>query len=375
MSKSAQKRATKRARFEALKPLRRAAEKERKRERTAQLAAAASAGTMTAEQQAAWEALKESRAKKAAARKGESGAPWAGGVVVDLEFDALMTDQEIVSMASQLGHSYAVNRTAQHPFSAIVHTSFSSAASPRIWARMDIIAWERWKRCAWWGGSLEAFAAALGRSAAGDGTADDAVATDGPGEAGASAGAGPSGPAGQQSKERYLSDGRLPDGWAGHKLVYLSADADEELSTLADDEVYVIGGIVDRNRHKMLCQNKADKLGIRSARLPIGTFIENMPTRKVLTVNQVFAILVEYNARKDWKQAFETVIPPRKFEAGGRKRRKGKSGSEAPGEGEGEGEGEDAGEDEDDEVGVAEWLKVDSADEEEALHVDAAVNA
>lgn len=36
-----------------------------------------------------------------------------------------------------------------------------------------------------------------------------------------------------------------------HKIVYLSADADEELSTLSENEVYVIGGIVDRNRHKV----------------------------------------------------------------------------------------------------------------------------
>ena len=37
----------------------------------------------------------------------------------------------------------------------------------------------------------------------------------------------------------------------------------------------------------MLCQDKAVKLGIRTARLPIGTYLAEMPTRKVLTVNQV----------------------------------------------------------------------------------------
>ena len=37
----------------------------------------------------------------------------------------------------------------------------------------------------------------------------------------------------------------------------------------------------------MLCQNKAERLGIRTARLPIGTYLANLPTRKVLTVNQV----------------------------------------------------------------------------------------
>lgn len=62
-----------------------------------------------------------------------------------------------------------------------------------------------------------------------------------------------------------------------------------------------------------MCQNKAQTLNIRTARLPIGTYLAELPTRKVLTVNQVFQILAEYVARNDWRAAFEAVIPPRKF--------------------------------------------------------------
>jgi tRNA (guanine9-N1)-methyltransferase len=40
-----------------------------------------------------------------------------------------------------------------------------------------------------------------------------------------------------------------------------------------------------------------------------------MPTRKVLTVNQVFDIMIKYNECQDWRVAFETVIPKRKFKA------------------------------------------------------------
>jgi tRNA (guanine9-N1)-methyltransferase len=43
-----------------------------------------------------------------------------------------------------------------------------------------------------------------------------------------------------------------------------------------------------------------------------------MPTRKVLTVNQVFDIMVKYNECQDWRLAFETVIPKRKFKAEGK---------------------------------------------------------
>jgi hypothetical protein len=33
--------------------------------------------------------------------------------------------------------------------------------------------------------------------------------------------------------------------------------------------VYVIGGIVDRNRHKRICLERAEKAGVAHARLPI----------------------------------------------------------------------------------------------------------
>ena len=36
------------------------------------------------------------------------------------------------------------------------------------------------------------------------------------------------------------------------KVVYLTADSDEELIELKADDIYIIGGIVDRNRYKVL---------------------------------------------------------------------------------------------------------------------------
>ena len=40
-------------------------------------------------------------------------------------------------------------------------------------------------------------------------------------------------------------------------LVYLTPHAEEELQQLDPDKAYIIGGIVDRNRHKNICQEKA----------------------------------------------------------------------------------------------------------------------
>lgn len=41
-------------------------------------------------------------------------------------------------------------------------------------------------------------------------------------------------------------------------LVYLTADSPNELSDLDKSKLYIIGGIVDRNRHKNICFRKAE---------------------------------------------------------------------------------------------------------------------
>jgi len=65
-----------------------------------------------------------------------------------------------------------------------------------------------------------------------------------------------------------------------------------------------------------LCENKAKEANIRTARLPIQTYLANFPTRKVLTVNQVFEILIKWVETRDWEVALNHVMPERKFYAG-----------------------------------------------------------
>jgi tRNA (guanine9-N1)-methyltransferase len=62
-----------------------------------------------------------------------------------------------------------------------------------------------------------------------------------------------------------------------------------------------------------LCLDKAVETGVRHARLPIGTYLAELPTRKVLTVNQVVEILLHWNQSRDWKEALYNVMPKRKF--------------------------------------------------------------
>ncbi|SRR6266851_3302338 len=65
-----------------------------------------------------------------------------------------------------------------------------------------------------------------------------------------------------------------------------------------------------------LCLDKARESGVRAAQLPIGRFLSHLPTRKVLTVNQVFEILVKWVETRDWELSLYSVIPKRKFQDG-----------------------------------------------------------
>lgn len=67
--------------------------------------------------------------------------------------------------------------------------------------------------------------------------------------------------------------------------LHSSADSPNELADLDPGKAYIIGGIVDRNRHKNLCAGKARKQGIATARLPVSQFFK-LSASAVLTVNQ-----------------------------------------------------------------------------------------
>jgi tRNA (guanine9-N1)-methyltransferase len=95
------------------------------------------------------------------------------------------------------------------------------------------------------------------------------------------------------------------------EIIYLSAESPNTIHTLSPHSTYIIGGLVDRNRHKGICYKTACEKGIRTARLPIGEYVQ-MSSRKVLTTNHVVEIMLRYLETKDWGKAFVEVIPKRK---------------------------------------------------------------
>jgi len=109
-----------------------------------------------------------------------------------------------------------------------------------------------------------------------------------------------------QSLEEYYVDNLS-------KIVYLTSDSETILNTLDDDKIYVIGGIVDRNRLKRVAMNRAEALGVSTAKLPLDDHLAQMASTPVLACNHVFNILIKTREYKnDWSKALEEILPTRK---------------------------------------------------------------
>ncbi|KJY02580.1 hypothetical protein TI39_contig13g00001, partial [Zymoseptoria brevis] len=98
---------------------------------------------------------------------------------------------------------------------------------------------------------------------------------------------------------------------AAGEVVYLTSEATSDLTELKPYSTYIIGGLVDKNRAKGICFKRATQAGIKTARLPIGEFME-MQSRKVLATNHVNEIMVKWLECGDWAAAFMKAIPKRK---------------------------------------------------------------
>ncbi|KAK7696152.1 hypothetical protein QCA50_000803 [Cerrena zonata] len=223
---------------------RRANEKEKRKEKKRKLA----------QQKASGEIDDAEYARLTKKMKVEHKPPFQARVIVDLGFDDLMSENEVKSLTSQLAYTYSANRKAVQPFSSVLFTSINGKTLTRL-ENMNDAAYKRWHSTEWWTESYER----LWKD-----TSDS------------------SGDSNLENKETQTT--------AKETVIYLTADSSDELTELKEGESYIIGGICDHNRYKNLCFNKSQEHGIRSARLPIGTYLAELKTRHVLTVNQTFEI-------------------------------------------------------------------------------------
>jgi tRNA (guanine9-N1)-methyltransferase len=154
-----------------------------------------------------------------------------GTCVMDCQWDALMKESDISHLLKQVNISYGANRSSELPF-ALHLTSYGGALQQCVDARSLLL------KCT----GIHA-----------------------------------------NSYLDVFADRRA-------SIVYLTAESPNVLTAISENDIYVIGALVDHNTRKGICHEHALKAGVRTARLPIEEHL-SIRTRRVITVNQGQALV------------------------------------------------------------------------------------
>ena len=299
----------------------------------------------------------EKKARKRAAREGaarEEGATPEGEqkapkprrpvllpitFILDCGFDDLMSDKEKISLASQLTRAYSDNSRSAHQAHMVV-SSWGGSLKERFdttlhkhymnwkgvyfesedFVRASEMAKERMAGDQ--GGKL----AAIFKKYSPSETSIDAEASAEPAATELVASPKTQAENGLQHNDlEHLTDAPAPTGRSHNdtrpistsntlpepEIIYLTSDSPHTLDELRPHSTYIIGGLVDKNRHKGICYRTACDKGIKTAKLPIGDYME-MTSRFVLATNHVVEIMLRWLECGDWGEAFMKVIPKRK---------------------------------------------------------------
>ena len=326
LSKNQQKKLRKQARWEAKaeeRRYKRREERKRKKERKSE--------RMKVQEKSS-KMNSDEEAHKARSRRQQFLVPVT--FVIDCDFNDLMLEQELKSLASQITRCYSDNRNALHKVHIAV-SSFGGALKERFegplrnhhknWDRQirflegdfvqvaeDAKLWMTGER----GGEIVGALADLNHrlrtetsklnGVNGSGTEEhhetECTGTDYWMRDHTRSGDAIENKADLEDKASAMQPG---------EVVYLSSESDELLTELKPYSTYIVGGLVDRNRHKGICYRRAREKGIRTARLPIGEHLK-MASRQVLATNHVCEIMLNWLSCGDWASSLAAVIPKRK---------------------------------------------------------------
>eukprot|EP01057_Protomagalhaensia_wolfi_P001206 Protomagalhaensia_wolfi_Nauph_80__1205@NODE_1710_length_1386_cov_277_024499_g1327_i0_p1_GENE_NODE_1710_length_1386_cov_277_024499_g1327_i0NODE_1710_length_1386_cov_277_024499_g1327_i0_p1_ORF_typecomplete_len316_score54_92tRNA_m1G_MT/PF01746_21/1_9e10_NODE_1710_length_1386_cov_277_024499_g1327_i0561003 len=213
-------------------------------------------------------------------------------IIIDAEFSHLHSDKSIISVGKQLAYAYHHVSDPECPTLLIV-----CGIDDRLYTRLKIMGGFSWK-------------AYLTTVPIGDIVAYGR----------------------RKSIEPLFPDGPkwLSDRLAKSNLMYLTADGDAVLEgtpgaakiVLPFDRitsVCIIGGLIDRNRYKGFCLNKAKALNIPAVKLPIDEILEEFRKdiefigTKVMTIDQTCALIHYRLSGSSWEIACEKAVAGRRL--------------------------------------------------------------
>ncbi|KAH8819508.1 guanine-N(1)--methyltransferase [Xylogone sp. PMI_703] len=222
------------------------------------------------------------------------------GLILDCDFNELMTEKELISLSAQITRCYSDNRGSAYRAHLAV-SSWGGALKTRyetVLANHHLA----WKGVRFLEQDFVDTAKELDTVMKGP---------DGGKLVGALDRKDIQGPHHEQSDPQSQDADESDAAPSQPSVVYLSSDSPYTIEKLEPNTSYVIGGIVDKNRHKGICYKRACERGIRTGKLPIGEYM-TMQSRSVLAVNHVVEILLKWLETGDWGEAFLSVIPKRK---------------------------------------------------------------
>ncbi|KAK7428732.1 tRNA (guanine(9)-N(1))-methyltransferase [Neonectria magnoliae] len=228
-------------------------------------------------------------------------------LIFDCDFEEYMLDKELISLGSQITRSYSENKNATYRTHLWV-SGWKGKLAARFRDVLDDMQ-KNWKGTEFIEGDLlECVEKAREKMQTRGGTVITPLQKSLEEKV----------PWVRDEKDPFPITGLEPEPREEYKdVVYLSSDSPYTLERLEPNTSYVIGGLVDKNREKGLCYKRARAMGIRTARLPIGEYME-MQSRSVLATNHVVEIMLKWLQYENWGDAFLSVIPKRK---GGQLRR------------------------------------------------------
>eukprot|EP01053_Blabericola_migrator_P005206 Blabericola_migrator_1__5205@NODE_267_length_10594_cov_56_602451_g223_i0_p5_GENE_NODE_267_length_10594_cov_56_602451_g223_i0NODE_267_length_10594_cov_56_602451_g223_i0_p5_ORF_typecomplete_len259_score37_65tRNA_m1G_MT/PF01746_21/1_9e10_NODE_267_length_10594_cov_56_602451_g223_i0932210098 len=190
-------------------------------------------------------------------------------IIIDVDFSHLHNDKSVASVGKQLGFSYHHSLECEQPCFLVICGATCRRLHERL-VKIGALTWKCYITTVTLDTIIRQHAAFLNKSKPDAPLFDDAP---------------------EWLESRLMSS----------EFLYLSADGDAVLEgSTADaymllkplETICVIGGLIDRNRYKGYCLNKAKALGIPAVKLPIDEILERYHEdaefvgTKVMTIDQ-----------------------------------------------------------------------------------------
>jgi tRNA (guanine9-N1)-methyltransferase len=213
-------------------------------------------------------------------------------IIFDCDFEEYMYDQELKSLGLQITRCYSDNRKAKYK----THLALSSFGG-KMRERFDGILdkqYKSWKGFRFFEEDFVAVAEKSKEWMISPQDDEDIGAIRRP-----------------TADKKEDDEATTSDAGDEGEIIYLSSESDNVLTHLKPNSTYIIGGLVDKNRHKGICHRRAEGRNVKTAKLPIKEYLE-MRDRQVLVTNHVLEILLKWMEFGDWGKAFMEVMPKRK---------------------------------------------------------------